>query len=156
MVWLRLFFPSTTADLTSRGAVAVQRCMVVSLLLQQGLMRISRAAAGSLKLRDAPSSRQVTLVVSEMGDDRSVVDCVPIDLRRELLDVSPIPLCHNRVPVVEIDYTDETREVLSYLRAFVAKGEKSERALALTGQVRDVPPGPLLHVWKVAKPHLRV
>jgi Protein prenyltransferase alpha subunit repeat len=73
-----------------------------------------------------------------MGDDRGLLggEWLPLHLRRELLDVVPLPLPHARVPVVEIDYSDQAREVLSYLRAFIALGEKSERALAITGEVR--------------------
>lgn len=84
------------------------------------------------------ASRQKTIRVNAMGDDRCVRDWVPLHLRRELLDVAPIPPSRNRVPIVEIAYTDEANEVLSYLRAFVAKGEMSERALAVTGQVRHL------------------
>lgn len=107
--------------------------------------------AGSLRLRDVPSSRQKTIQQSGMGDDRSVGESSFLHLRQELHDVAPIPPRHDKVPIVEIDYTDEAREVLSYLRAFVAMGEKSERALAVTGQVRDVPHGPNFHVCKMAR-----
>lgn len=73
-----------------------------------------------------------------MGDDRGAVDgeILPLHLRRELLDVVPLPPLRGTVPVVQIEYDDRAREVLSYLRAFIALGEKSERALTITGEVR--------------------
>ncbi len=72
-----------------------------------------------------------------MGDDRGAVDGEywPLRLRRELLDVVPLPPPRCTVPMVQIEYEDQAKEVLSYLRAFIDLGEKSERALKITEEV---------------------
>jgi len=56
-------------------------------------------------------------------------------------DIVPIPQDDGGPnPLASIAYTDEYSEAMSYLRAVMAKDEKSERVLHLTEQVISMNP----------------
>ena len=64
-------------------------------------------------------------------------------------DVTPIPQDDGGPnALATIAYTDEYRETTSYLRAIMASGEKSERALNLTSHVITLNPAHYT-VWYV-------
>jgi protein farnesyltransferase/geranylgeranyltransferase type-1 subunit alpha len=59
----------------------------------------------------------------------------------EWRDIIPIPLDDGGPnPLASIAYTDEYSEAMSYLRAVMAKDEKSERVLHLTEHVISMNP----------------
>uniref|UniRef100_A0A7S0R5Z1 Protein farnesyltransferase/geranylgeranyltransferase type-1 subunit alpha n=1 Tax=Chlamydomonas leiostraca TaxID=1034604 RepID=A0A7S0R5Z1_9CHLO len=62
------------------------------------------------------------------------VEEVPYAQRPEWSDMQPLELSEG-VPVVSIQYFANHKEQLAYFRAVMAKGEKSERALALTADM---------------------
>lgn len=57
-------------------------------------------------------------------------------------DITPIPQDDGGPnPLAAIAYTEEYSEAMSYLRAVMAKDEKSDRSLALTAHVIKLNPG---------------
>ena len=59
-----------------------------------------------------------------------------MSVRPETAGLVRLPQKTGRVPVVAISYTEHEEEVFDYLRALIAMGEKSERGLTLTEEVR--------------------
>ncbi|KAJ2158744.1 CAAX geranylgeranyltransferase alpha subunit [Coemansia sp. RSA 552] len=74
-------------------------------------------------------------------DDESVKESVPMAQQEMWADVVPLPQDDGEMPVCPIAYTDEYREMMDYLRAVMAKGEVSSRALDLSGRVIEANPG---------------
>ncbi|KAJ2758622.1 CAAX geranylgeranyltransferase alpha subunit, partial [Coemansia nantahalensis] len=66
---------------------------------------------------------------------------VPLAQQDEWKDVTPLPQDDGENPICPIAYTDEYREAMDYLRAVMAQGEVSQRALALTTRVIETNPG---------------
>ncbi|KAJ1728266.1 CAAX geranylgeranyltransferase alpha subunit [Coemansia sp. BCRC 34490] len=77
-------------------------------------------------------------------------DYVPLKEQEEWRDVTPIPQEEEPNTVCPIAYTDEYSDMMSYLRAVMAKREVSQRALDLTGRVIEVNPGHYT-VWMYRK-----
>lgn len=67
---------------------------------------------------------------SEVEED----DRVPLRLRPEWSDVTPIPQDDGPNPVVPINYSEEFSEVMDYFRAVYFANELSSRALSLTAE----------------------
>ncbi|KAJ1726536.1 CAAX geranylgeranyltransferase alpha subunit [Coemansia biformis] len=70
-----------------------------------------------------------------------VEGAVPLSQQEEWADVTPLPQDDGENPVCPIAYTDEYRETMDYLRAVMARGEVSQRALALTTRAIETNPG---------------
>jgi len=68
-----------------------------------------------------------------MAEDESN-DRVPLRLRPEWSDVTPIPQNDGPNPVVPINYSEEFSEVMNYFRAVYFANELSSRALSLTAE----------------------
>ncbi|KAJ2709635.1 CAAX geranylgeranyltransferase alpha subunit [Coemansia spiralis] len=66
---------------------------------------------------------------------------VPLAQQDEWKDVTPLPQDDGENPICPIAYPDEYREVMDYLRAVMAQGEVSQRALALTARAIETNPG---------------
>ncbi|KAJ1667802.1 CAAX geranylgeranyltransferase alpha subunit [Coemansia sp. RSA 1813] len=75
---------------------------------------------------------------------------VPLKEQEEWKDVTPIPQEEEINTVCPIAYTDEYSDMMSYLRAVMAKCEVSQRALDLTGRIIKVNPGHYT-VWMYRK-----
>ncbi|XP_045806712.1 protein farnesyltransferase/geranylgeranyltransferase type-1 subunit alpha [Trifolium pratense] len=67
--------------------------------------------------------------IEDENDDR-----VPISLRPEWSDVTPIPQDDGPNPIVPINYSEEFSEVMDYFRAVYFANEHSSRALSLTAE----------------------
>ncbi|KAJ2669581.1 CAAX geranylgeranyltransferase alpha subunit [Coemansia sp. RSA 1085] len=74
-------------------------------------------------------------------DGETVVESLSMALQDEWKDVEPIEQDDGKSPMCPIAYTDEYREMMGYLRAVMAVGEISKRALELTGRVIEINPG---------------
>ncbi|KAJ2786010.1 CAAX geranylgeranyltransferase alpha subunit [Coemansia javaensis] len=77
----------------------------------------------------------------EATDDLPPPPELPMSQQPEWSDVTPLPQDDGDSPICPIAYTDEYRERMDYLRAVMAKGEVSRRALALTARVIEANPG---------------
>lgn len=64
------------------------------------------------------------------------MSAMPISQRPEWADVTPEHAPSLEVPVVAIDSPEVVQETMAYFRAVVAAKETSQRALALTEEVR--------------------
>ncbi|XP_064540876.1 protein farnesyltransferase/geranylgeranyltransferase type-1 subunit alpha [Drosophila montana] len=79
---------------------------------------------------------------------------VPYSERKEWADVTPLPQDDGPNPVVSIAYRPKFREVFDYMRAIIAKGEKSQRALELTTEALRLNPANYT-VWQYRRDILR-
>ncbi|KAJ2183652.1 CAAX geranylgeranyltransferase alpha subunit, partial [Coemansia sp. RSA 1935] len=70
-----------------------------------------------------------------------VEEAVSLAQQAEWQDITPIEQEEGEGSMCPIAYTDEYRELMGYLRAVMAVGEVSERALALTARVIEENPG---------------
>ncbi|KAJ1846266.1 CAAX geranylgeranyltransferase alpha subunit [Coemansia sp. RSA 2708] len=70
-----------------------------------------------------------------------IEDPAPLAQQAAWQDVEPIAQDDGPSPICPIAYTDEYREMMGYLRAVMAAGEESARALALSGRVIQANPG---------------
>ena len=74
---------------------------------------------------------------SDSSDDEDpIVLATPISQRPGWADVSLEHAPSTEVPVVAIDSPETVQETMAYFRAVVAANETSQRALALTEEVR--------------------
>ncbi|KAJ2660996.1 CAAX geranylgeranyltransferase alpha subunit [Coemansia sp. RSA 1199] len=74
-------------------------------------------------------------------DSEQVEEAVPLAQQAKWQDITPIEQDEGEGSMCPIAYTDEYRELMGYLRAVMAVGEVSERALALTARVIKENPG---------------
>ena len=75
---------------------------------------------------------------SDSSDEEAdpIVPAMPISQRPEWAGMSPKHAPSLEVPVVAIDSPEIVQETMGYFRAVVAAKETSQRALALTEEVR--------------------
>ncbi|XP_020089436.1 protein farnesyltransferase/geranylgeranyltransferase type-1 subunit alpha [Ananas comosus] len=78
---------------------------------------------------------------SSSSDDELGGARIPIGQRPEWSDVRPVPQDEGPRPVVAIAYSGEFRETMDYFRAVYLAGERSPRALDLTGEAIEMNPG---------------
>ncbi|KAH8409426.1 hypothetical protein KR222_003792 [Zaprionus bogoriensis] len=81
-------------------------------------------------------------------------DWLPYSERPEWSDVTPLPQDDGTNPVVAIAYSPKFREVFDYMRAIIAKGEKTQRALDLTTEALRLNPANYT-VWQYRRDILR-
>ena len=73
---------------------------------------------------------------SSSDEEDPTAPAMPISQRPEWADVSPRHAPSMEVPVVAIDSPESVQETMAYFRAVVAAKDTSQRALALTEEVR--------------------
>ncbi|KAH8341613.1 protein farnesyltransferase/geranylgeranyltransferase type-1 subunit alpha [Drosophila kikkawai] len=81
-------------------------------------------------------------------------DWLPYSARSEWADVEPLAQDDGTNPVVSIAYSQMFREVFDYMRAVIARGEKSQRALDLTTDALRLNPANYT-VWQYRRDILR-
>ncbi|XP_037708684.1 protein farnesyltransferase/geranylgeranyltransferase type-1 subunit alpha [Drosophila subpulchrella] len=81
-------------------------------------------------------------------------DWVPYSERSDWKDVEPLAQDDGPNPVVSIAYSQKFREVFDYMRAVIARGEKSQRALDLTTDALRLNPANYT-VWQYRRDILR-
>ncbi|ORX66855.1 hypothetical protein DL89DRAFT_269902 [Linderina pennispora] len=82
------------------------------------------------------------------------VTCLPMSQQDEWKDVVPLAQEETASPVCPIAYAEDYKEMMDYLRALMAKGEISQRALKLTSLVIEENPGHYT-VWVYRKKLVR-
>ncbi|KAH8298079.1 hypothetical protein KR018_006243 [Drosophila ironensis] len=93
--------------------------------------------------------------MGESSDEEYLAtDWVPYSERPEWKDVQPLEQDDGPSPVVSIAYSQKFREVFDYMRAVIAKGEKSQRALNLTTDALRLNPANYT-VWQYRRDILR-
>ncbi|ALC38174.1 CG2976, partial [Drosophila busckii] len=87
-------------------------------------------------------------------DEYLATDWLPYSEREDWSDITPLPQDDGPSPVVSIAYSPKFREVFDYVRAIIAKGEKSQRALDLTTEALRLNPANYT-VWQYRRDILR-
>ncbi|KAH8377043.1 hypothetical protein KR093_002940 [Drosophila rubida] len=93
--------------------------------------------------------------MGDSSDEENLgTDWLPYSERDDWADVTPLPQDDGPNPVVSIAYSPKFREVFDYMRAIIAKGEKSQRALDLTTEALNLNPANYT-VWQYRRDILR-
>ncbi|KAH8257729.1 hypothetical protein KR038_009140 [Drosophila bunnanda] len=91
----------------------------------------------------------------DSSDDEFLgTDWLPYSARSEWADVEPLAQDDGNNPVVSIAYSQMFREVFDYMRAIIARGEKTQRALDLTTDALRLNPANYT-VWQYRRDILR-
>ena len=119
-------------------------CLIV--LAAAGIWQASQHSLGQRRA----ATKQMS---SDSSDEENpTVAAIPISQRPEWADVSPEHAPSLEVPVVAIDSPEIVQETMAYFRAVVAAKETSQRALALTEEVRHREL-PFFLCWQAATTH---
>ncbi|XP_017153794.1 protein farnesyltransferase/geranylgeranyltransferase type-1 subunit alpha [Drosophila miranda] len=93
--------------------------------------------------------------MGDSSDDEYLgTEWIPYSERAEWADIAPLAQDDGPNPVVSIAYSQKFREVFDFMRAIIAKGEKSQRALDLTTDALRLNPANYT-VWQYRRDILR-